>query len=173
MHLRILLAETPVGDFSMAIDDTDVVLAASFGDVQEVIKRLPGVFVEQNQLSKTTEHPYISAVHDYFSGRPEGLGTIKYRQYGTKFQQAVWQAMSQIPYGQTASYADLAGMIGNPKAVRAVGSACARNPVPLIVPCHRVTKSNGDIGRYAFGIDTKRFLLQLEKASTTPPLDHI
>ena len=83
---------------------------------------------------------------------------------GTEFQQQVWQALTRIPYGQTRSYADIADTIGNPKAVRAVGAANGRNPLAIIVPCHRVIGRDGSLTGYAGGLAIKQFLLNLEQA---------
>lgn len=82
---------------------------------------------------------------------------------GTAFQLAVWNALRAIPPGETVSYAEIARRIGRPKAVRAVGSACGRNPVAPIVPCHRVLASDGGLGGYGFGLETKRALLERER----------
>ena len=81
---------------------------------------------------------------------------------GTPFQQAVWRALLQIPYGETRTYAQIAEAVGHPKAVRAVGSANNRNPIPFIVPCHRVVGANGNLVGYAYGVEMKRSLLQRE-----------
>ncbi|WP_456237165.1 bifunctional DNA-binding transcriptional regulator/O6-methylguanine-DNA methyltransferase Ada [Acidiphilium iwatense] len=83
---------------------------------------------------------------------------------GTAFQQRVWQALRQIPPGSTASYAEIARRIGNPAAVRAVAQACAVNPAAVVIPCHRVVRSNGDLGGYRWGIERKRELLRREGA---------
>ncbi len=83
---------------------------------------------------------------------------------GTAFQQSVWQALCEIPYGETWSYQQLAEAIGNPKAVRAVGLANGKNPISIIVPCHRVIGKSGKLTGYAGGVETKRKLLQLENA---------
>ena len=82
--------------------------------------------------------------------------------HGTAFQQSVWSALRDIPYGQTCSYGDIAQVIGNPKGVRAVGLANGRNPLPIIVPCHRVIGADGSMTVFGGGIDSKRFLLDLE-----------
>jgi O-6-methylguanine DNA methyltransferase len=82
---------------------------------------------------------------------------------GTSFQQQVWKALQQIPYGETRSYGEIAVAVGNLRAVRAVGQANGRNPVPLIVPCHRVIRSNGKLGGFGGGLDLKETLLALEK----------
>ena len=81
---------------------------------------------------------------------------------GTPFQQRVWRVISSIPWGETRSYAWLAAKIGKPKACRAVANACGRNPVPIIIPCHRVIASDGSIGGFSCGIGMKRKLIELE-----------
>ncbi len=82
--------------------------------------------------------------------------------HGTPFQQSAWKAMLTIPYGQTVSYAEEALRAGHPTALRAIGNANGRNPLAIIVPCHRVIASNGQLGGYSSGLDRKRFLLRLE-----------
>ena len=82
---------------------------------------------------------------------------------GTPFQRRVWDALLEIPYGATASYRDIAIAIGKPSAVRAVGLANGRNPIPIIIPCHRVIGSDGSLTGYGGGLDVKRFLLELER----------
>ncbi len=98
---------------------------------------------------------------EYFAGRREffdlPLGAL-----GTPFQQSVWHALALIPYGELRSYRDIAQTIGKPAAVRAVGAANGRNPLPIVVPCHRVIGSDGRLTGFAGGLDAKAFLLQLE-----------
>lgn len=89
---------------------------------------------------------------------------LKLHIEGTPFQKSVWDALLKIPTGKTVSYQDIANDIGNPKAVRAVGSAVGANLISLIIPCHRVVKSDGTIHNYRWGVETKKKLLQLEKA---------
>ncbi len=84
---------------------------------------------------------------------------------GTRFQEAAWQALLAIPYGETRSYSQQAKSMGNPKAVRAIGHANTLNPIPIIVPCHRVIAKSGKLAGYAGGKDVKKFLLQLEGLS--------
>jgi O-6-methylguanine DNA methyltransferase len=97
----------------------------------------------------------------YFAGEHIAF-TCPLDLHGTPFQRAVWQALCTIPYGETRSYADIARMIGRPTACRAVGAANGANPVAIIVPCHRVIGSSGDLTGYGGGLDTKAWLLQLE-----------
>lgn len=92
---------------------------------------------------------------------------------GTEFQRKVWHELRQIPYGKTASYSDVAETIGAPGAFRAVANACGDNPVPLIVPCHRVIHKNGDMSGFGWGVDAKRFLLELEWERVTSVDDYV
>jgi methylated-DNA-[protein]-cysteine S-methyltransferase len=101
-------------------------------------------------------------VGDYFDGDLDAINAIAVRQPGSEFSQAVWKAMRKIPAGKTWSYADLAKKIGSPAAVRAVGTACGKNLVAPIIPCHRIVKSGGAIGNYGYGIKTKEILLRHE-----------
>jgi AraC family transcriptional regulator of adaptative response/methylated-DNA-[protein]-cysteine methyltransferase len=85
---------------------------------------------------------------------------------GTAFQEAIWQALRTIPAGETRSYAQLAALAGRPGAVRAAGSACGANHVPVLIPCHRVTRTDGSIGGYAYGPERKQELLGRERTTT-------
>ena len=102
-----------------------------------------------------------SQLTEYFSGRRHRFA-LPLDLHGTAFQLRVWQTLCDIPYGETISYAELARRIGNPAAVRAVGFANARNPVSIIVPCHRVIGSSGRLVGYGGGLERKSFLLRLE-----------
>ena len=98
---------------------------------------------------------------EYFAGKRRTF-SLPLAPKGTPFQKEVWQALSSIPYGQTRSYADIAAQVGRPKAFRAVGMANNRNPIPIVIPCHRVVGSSGDMVGYAYGTKIKRYLLELE-----------
>lgn len=98
----------------------------------------------------------------YFSGESQGFD-LPLRPKGTPFQVRVWEELRKIPHGESISYAELARRVGQPSAVRAVASANARNPVSIVVPCHRVIGANGKLTGYAGGLDAKRFLLELER----------
>jgi methylated-DNA-[protein]-cysteine S-methyltransferase len=100
-------------------------------------------------------------LEQYFDGTRQAFD-LPLHPLGTPFQLAVWSALAQIPYGATVSYADIARRIGHPQAVRAVGAANGRNPIPIIVPCHRVIGSNGSLTGFGGGLPTKRFLLAME-----------
>lgn len=112
------------------------------------------------------DHPLLrrarSLLDDYFAGRPVGFDLPLDLDSGTPFQQRVWRAMLSIPRGETRSYGYLGAHIGQPAAVRAVGAAVGRNPVSIIVPCHRVLGADGSLTGYAGGLHRKTALLQLE-----------
>jgi len=107
-------------------------------------------------------------MEEYFQGIRTSFD-IPYALRGTPFQKSVWAALCQIPYGQTRSYRDIAQAVGNPRAYRAVGMANHRNPVMLLVPCHRVIGADGSLGGYAGGIALKQFFLDLEKSHSFKP----
>jgi methylated-DNA-[protein]-cysteine S-methyltransferase len=102
-------------------------------------------------------------LQEYFAGQRRNF-ELPLRPRGTTFQHSVWQALADIPYGELRSYRDIAKALGKPKAVRAVGAANGRNPLPIVVPCHRVIGSDGSLTGFAGGLDMKRQLLELEGA---------
>jgi len=101
-------------------------------------------------------------LQEYFSGKRKGF-TLPLAPSGTEFMQKVWNALCVIPYGETRSYKDIAAAIGSSKAYRAVGMANNRNPIAIMIPCHRVIGADGKLVGYAAGLDIKKFLLELEK----------
>ena len=110
-------------------------------------------------------------LQQYFRGERRAFD-LPLAPRGTEFQQDVWRALQRIPYGETRSYSDIAREIGRPAAVRAVGAANGANPIPIVIPCHRVVGSNGSLTGFGGGIETKRWLLGLESPtlfSAWPP----
>jgi O-6-methylguanine DNA methyltransferase len=107
--------------------------------------------------------PYVIELEEYFAGKRREF-TFPLDLRGTAFQLACWRALLAIPYGETRTYADIARAVGNPNAFRAVGMANNRNPIAIVVPCHRVIASNGTLCGYGGGLDLKRKLLELEGA---------
>ena len=109
--------------------------------------------------------PVISSlITDYFDGDLTALNGIKVRQPGAKFSQDVWKAMRKVPAGKTWSYSQLAERAGNASAIRAAGTACGRNLIAPIVPCHRIVKTGGELGNYGYGVSVKKWLLTHEGA---------
>ncbi len=105
---------------------------------------------------------------EYFAGKRESFD-IPIKTQGTDFQEKVWNVLKQIPYSETRSYKDIACAVGNPKAMRAVGMANNRNPIMIVIPCHRVIGANGQLIGYGGGLDVKEKLLTLEKAKYPVP----
>ncbi|MCX7960022.1 MAG: methylated-DNA--[protein]-cysteine S-methyltransferase [Burkholderiales bacterium] len=101
---------------------------------------------------------------EYFAGKRRGFD-LRLDAPGTAFQRAVWRAIARVPYGETISYAELARRVGRPRAARAAGAAAGRNPIAIVVPCHRIVGSDGRLAGYAAGLARKRALLALEAES--------
>jgi len=122
--------------------------------------------VAQPDVPTHSSYPVISQcckeLDEYFAGKRRHF-EVKLYMKGTDFQNKVWKKLQEIPYGKTISYAALAQAIGHPKACRAAGSANGKNPIAIIVPCHRVIASDGGLGGYAYGLEMKKMLLNLEK----------
>ncbi|MCC4768877.1 methylated-DNA--[protein]-cysteine S-methyltransferase [Methanosarcina sp. DH2] len=120
--------------------------------------KIPDDWVENKEFFREASRQ----LEAYFSGKLKSFN-VKLAPEGTEFQKSVWKALCEIPYGETRTYKDIAVSIGNPKASRAVGLANNRNPIAIIVPCHRVIGANGKLTGYASGLDVKEFLLKLEE----------
>ncbi|WP_415885195.1 methylated-DNA--[protein]-cysteine S-methyltransferase [Neptuniibacter sp. QD72_48] len=123
-------------------------------------------FLQDNEtvpelLGNALTNQCVSELSEYFAGKRVRFD-VPLAPNGTKFQQSVWNALNDIPYGKTCSYGEVAKKIGNPKAARAIGMANNRNPIPIIIPCHRVLGSNGNLTGYAGGLENKSYLLNLE-----------
>ena len=118
---------------------------------------------EPDALSSEAAH-VRDAVTAYFAGDVEALDRIEIAPDGTDFQRAVWDAIRDVPAGQTASYQEIAQAVGKPAAYRAVGTATGRNPVGIAVPCHRIVRSDGGLGGYGGGLDRKQWFLDHERA---------
>jgi AraC family transcriptional regulator of adaptative response/methylated-DNA-[protein]-cysteine methyltransferase len=109
--------------------------------------------------------PRVAAIVRHLEGRERRL-LLPLDVAATAFQRRVWAALRSIPYGETRSYQDIARAIGAPSAARAVGAACARNPLAIVIPCHRAVRQNGDLANYAWGLDVKRRLLAAERQAS-------
>ena len=109
-------------------------------------------------------HSYASLIQAYFNGNISALASIPKKQSGTPFQEKIWDAINTVPYGQTINYKQLASKADVAGAIRAAGSACGQNHLALLIPCHRIIKSDGTMGGYLYGIAVKKALLTYEKA---------
>lgn len=155
---------TPIGDLLVATDDVGIVRGIDlYGDEPRMTQHLHRQYGKQLALrTGKSPAPVRRALDDYFAGRLDALDEIACKADGTAFQQSVWTALRAIPAGQTLSYGALAAQLGNPKAVRAVGLANGSNPIPIVLPCHRVIGSDGSLTGYGGGLERKRWLLTHE-----------
>jgi len=161
--LRYITCETPDGAFHIIIDGDDVARASGFGSLINLQGRLPAEFRDVS-LESVANHPYEALVAEYYSSDKSALDKIPRHQEGSDFQEKVWHAISAVPYGKTMSYKELADASGNPAAIRAAGTICGLNKLILLVPCHRILKSDGSVGSYLYGPEIKTSLLHREHA---------
>jgi len=158
--------DTPVGALLLAATARGLVrVAYEREDHEQVLERLardisPRVLHAPARLDAAAKE-----IDEYFAGLRQAFDLPLDFSLARGFRRLVLTRLPQIGYGQTASYAAIATAAGNPKAVRAAGTACATNPLPVVVPCHRVVRSDGSIGQYVGGVDAKKALLTLEAAA--------
>ncbi|MGE0491140.1 MAG: methylated-DNA--[protein]-cysteine S-methyltransferase [Vulcanimicrobiota bacterium] len=156
------LMETPLGPLMVAESDRGVARIA-FTEADAPIR--PGSDWRQGSLRS----PAVRQLEEYFAGQRQTF-EFDLDPQGTPFQLQVWRCLMEIPYGETWSYGQLARHLGRPNASRAVGAANGRNPLPVVVPCHRVIGANGSLTGYAGGLRFKQGLLALEQATLQPLL---
>jgi len=146
---------SPIGDLLLAGDEQALhVLGFPEGKMRREPE--PDWVLDERPFTESKKQ-----LNEYFAGERKTF-ELPLAPDGTEFQRQVLDALQQIPYGTTVSYGDIASSIGRPKAVRAVGAANGRNPIPVIIPCHRVVGANGDLTGFGGGLPTKRALLALE-----------
>jgi O-6-methylguanine DNA methyltransferase len=155
-HLR-----SPIGPLTVAVSKRGLV-ALEFGDEHPAKHRRAWRDLEWQESAEPTA-PCVKQLEEYFAGARREF-TMPLDLRGTEFQKRCWQALVEIPYGRTCTYADVARAVGKPRAFRAVGLANNRNPVAIVVPCHRVIGSDGSLTGYGGGLDVKEVLLRLEGA---------
>jgi methylated-DNA-[protein]-cysteine S-methyltransferase len=157
---------TPFGPILVAVDARGRLCAVEFwndeAEMRRLLRRYQGVALAT--FGKVAA-PIRAAFERYFDGDRSALKAVPWVTGGTEFQQKVWKALTTIPVGETWSYAQLAAAIGQPKAVRAVGLANGANPIPIVVPCHRVIGANGSLTGFGGGLERKRWLLRHEGAA--------
>jgi methylated-DNA-[protein]-cysteine S-methyltransferase len=161
MSLQISSLKTPIGTLNL-IADGELLLGANFSSVKALKDGLDDRYLgSEFRIVRTITHisPLIA---DYFAGDLAAINAIKVSQPGGAFSQASWKFMRKVRAGTVISYSQLAEKAGSPKAVRAAGSACAKNAIVLVVPCHRIVKTGGALGNYAYGVHKKAWLLRHE-----------
>ena len=162
---------TPIGELLLLTDQAGRVRVLDFGDYDDRMRRLLRLHYGEAGY-RVEDAPTATAAHlalkAYFAGDLTAIDALEVETGGTPFQRQVWAALRTIPVGTTVSYGDLAGQIGRPTAVRAVGLANGANPIGVIVPCHRVIGADGSLTGYGGGLPRKRWLLEHEAALSTP-----
>lgn len=165
MVIRYVFIETPLGQILMAGTERGVCFIQFGNSKEELIRLLMKEFPAAEVIPHTNElTDWVNQLEDYFSGKPEKL-QIPLDVQNTDFRLRVWHELQKIPFGEKRSYSDIAKNIGQPKAVRAVASACAANPVAIVTPCHRVVHEDGSISGYRWGIERKKAILEFEEKS--------
>jgi methylated-DNA-[protein]-cysteine S-methyltransferase len=152
--LEIAYLKTPIGTLKLSATDSGLVAVKP-----KTQQETPLPACKLSPLLKNA----VKQLEEYFQGKRRDFD-LPLEPEGTPFQKTVWSALQKIPFGETRTYQEIAKEIGNPKAARAVGGADNRNPLMIIVPCHRVIGANGSLVGYAGGLDIKRFLLELENS---------
>lgn len=160
MSLAYKTIESPVGQLKLVASDKGLVAILWENDSPRRVPLTELVANERHPVLVETERQ----LREYFAGKRKAF-SVALDMRGTRFQKDVWAALLAIPFGETRSYGQLAKQLGNPRASRAVGAANGRNPVSIIVPCHRVIGSSGKLTGFAGGLDTKAHLLGLENHS--------
>lgn len=159
--------DTPVGPLLVAATEQGLVRVAYPNQGHDAVLQALADRISPRVLHAPARlDPVARQLDDYFAGRRRRFDVPLDWRLSTGFRSTVLHHLAtDVDYGRTASYAALAALAGNPKAVRAVGTACATNPLPVVVPCHRVVRADGTIGNYAGGAEAKRTLLELEAAA--------
>ncbi|WP_028776855.1 methylated-DNA--[protein]-cysteine S-methyltransferase [Shimazuella kribbensis] len=153
--------ESPFGTLTVAVTENGLCYIG-FEDERLEQWCQSSIFDAHIIQDSTRLHPYVSQLKEYFLGIRKTF-SVPLDLYGTKFQKRVWTALQSIPYGEVCSYKTIAIAIDSPKAVRAVGGANNKNPIPIIIPCHRVIGINGKLVGYGGGLDKKEYLLSMEQ----------
>lgn len=164
ISLSMATIPTPVGPLTLVVHDDELVASLFGADDASVLARLDPALRGATLQRHTDLGEFTAAMHAYLDGDLTAPDALAVRQPGGDFRQAAWKAMRAVPPGETVSYAELAARAGSPGAVRAAGSACATNMIAPVVPCHRVVRTGGSLGGYAYGLDLKVWLLAHEGA---------
>ena len=162
--LQLATLSTPLGPLALAVGSHGLVALDLDGDEEGMVRRLEKRFGTPGFTKARDPGGVAESLRRYFAGQLEALDAVRVDLGGTPFQNQVWLALRRIPAGQTWSYARLATEVGRPAAVRAVGAANGANPVPLVLPCHRVIGRDGRLVGYGGGLDRKEWLLRHEHA---------
>lgn len=161
--MRWTVLDTPIGELSVGVDDVGI-CGVRFGrvDMAGDTDALPGAEPLPGDPAGLVLAAAVAELRAYFAGELTGFTVPLHVRQGSGFERAVWTEMTTIPYGETRTYGEVAAAVGDPGAARAVGVACNRNPIPVIVPCHRIVGAGGKLVGFGGGLPRKRHLLELE-----------
>jgi methylated-DNA-[protein]-cysteine S-methyltransferase len=166
LDLAYTTIDSPVGSLLLAATEAGLVrVAYAIEDHDRVLDTLASRVSARILRSPRRLDAAATELDEYFSGRRRSFDLPLDLSLSSGFRRLVQHHLPEIAYGRTESYKQVAELVGNPKAVRAVGTACATNPLPVVVPCHRVLRSDGALGGYIGGLDAKRTLLELESST--------
>lgn len=156
---------SPIGDIRIAVRDGRLCGLTFDGAWRRVEESLRARFGGERERTARDPAGVVSALRDYFDGDVRAIEAVPVDLDGTPFRRKVWSALRRIPAGRTISYGELARSAGTPAAVRAAGTTCGANPVAIVVPCHRVVRSDGSLGGYGGGVAKKEWLLAHERSA--------
>ena len=149
--MRWTVLDSPIGELSVAVDEVGV-CGVNFGPVETGVR----------EPVESVAQAAVAELHAYFAGELTDFTLPLSVRRGSEFERAVWREMTRSPYGEMRTYGEVAAIVGDPGAARAVGVACNRNPIPVIVPCHRIVGAGGKLVGFGGGLPRKRQLLELE-----------
>lgn len=172
----VRMAETPLGHIDLSFSGRGLAALEIVDPEDDISLLIPGLIYSNGEGEPPGEvidwiNDALGELHRFFAGELTTFSNIPLDLQGTSFQIQVWQELRQIPPGETISYQELARRLRKPKAARAVGQACGANPIPLIVPCHRVIAGNGALGGFSSGLARKKWLLDYEQGKLTGASD--
>ena len=163
--IALATTDSPIGELTVAARGSKVCLV-HFGPINKYVRTALTAWYPDTPIEPAKDPGgVVSVLSRYFDGDLTSLDEVEVELHGTPFQQRVWNALRTVTPGTTASYAELAGRVGAPAAVRAVGAANGANPVAVVLPCHRIIGSNGRLTGYGGGLERKRWLLHHEGVS--------
>lgn len=148
-----ITVETPIGLLMITATDEAIIGVKPTGYEENIV---------ENEVSYIVAQKCKTELEEYFTGKRKSFD-LPLKQEGTEFQKQVWKQLKRIPYGETRTYGEVAKLMGNSKAARAIGMANHNNPILILVPCHRVIGADGSLTGYSAGIEAKKYLLEFEK----------
>ncbi len=167
-EIRYFELESPVGRLLVVLSEWGLLRIAFGESTPREIERIAGRLRPRTEPAKVYGEPLEEELRSYFGGKPQSFKIPVDYALVTPFSADVLTALRKVPFGRTTTYGDLAGQVGRPRAARAVGQAVGANPIPIVIPCHRVFASDGTLGGYSGGLHRKKKLLEIEGLAIPP-----